>query len=127
MESFHYSFETLETGLGSAAATDDMSVFALERLLEGPAVWRDLTRDLAARWPEAPVGEIIMALIIAARTIEAHFLEGGPAHDSAVHGYRLASLIGLDLYALQVVGVTAPMGRDLTEWWELEGTPQGLA
>jgi hypothetical protein len=104
-----------------------MSVFALERLLEGPSSWRALTEDLARRWPAAPVGEIIMALIIAARTIDAHFLEGGSAHEGAVHGYQLAALIGLDLYALQVVGVTAPLGRDLSDWWAVEGMPPGVA
>ena len=96
-----------------------MSVFALERLLEGPLFWHDLTAEIAARWPEAPVGELIMALTTAARTIEAHFLQGGPAHDGAVHGYRLAALVGLDLYALQVVGVAAPLARDLTAWWDV--------
>ena len=109
--------------MGSAAATDEMGVFALERLLEGPGTWHDLSRELALRWPEAPVGEIIMALTTAARTIESHFLRGGPAHDSAVHGYRLAALVGLDLYALQVVGVTAPLGRDLTAWWDVAEAP----
>lgn len=99
------------------AATAEMGVFALERLLEGPSAWHGLTETLAARWPNAPAGEMIYALMTAARTIEGHFLEGGPAHEGAVHGYRLAGLIGMDLYALQVVGVTAPCGRDLTRWW----------
>lgn len=114
--------------MGSPAATDEMGVFALQRLLEGPAAWRDLPHDIVRRWPDAPVGEIIMALTTAACTIEAHFLQGGPAHEGAVHGYRLAATIGLDLYALQVVGITAPRGRDLVDWWAAEaGGAEGAA
>lgn len=106
--------------MGLPAATADMGVFALERLLEGPQAWHGLAEAMADGWPDAPAGEIIYALVDAARTIEGHFLKGGPAHDGAVHGYRLAALIGMDLYALQVVGVTAARGRDLADWWEIE-------
>lgn len=106
--------------MGLPSATADMGVFALERLLEGPPSWHGLPEAIAERWPEAPAGEIIYALVAAASTIEGHFLQGGPAHEGAVHGYRLAGLIGMDLYALQVVGVTAPLGRDLARWWEVE-------
>lgn len=107
--------------MGLPSATTEISVFALERLMEGPAGWRGLTREMALRWPDASAGEIIFALMSAARTIEAHFLQGGPAHDGAVQGYRLAGMIGLDLYALQVVGISAPRARDLLDWWEIEG------
>lgn len=106
--------------MGLSSAPADMGVLALERLLEGPQSWHALPRALATRWPDAPAGEIIFALIAAARTIEGHFLEGGPAHEGAVQGYRLAAVLGLDLYALQVVGVMAPRGQDLIDWWETE-------
>lgn len=106
--------------MGLSSAPADMGVLALERLLEGPQSWHVLPRALAAGWPDAPAGEIIFALIAAARTIEGHFLQGGPAHEGAIHGYRLAAVLGLDLYALQVVGVAAPCGQDLLDWWETE-------
>ncbi|TNF60515.1 MAG: hypothetical protein EP307_08440 [Rhodobacteraceae bacterium] len=97
-----------------------MGVLALERLLEGPQSWHGLPMALAQQWPAAPAGEIIFALIAAAQAIEGHFLEGGPAHEAAVQGYRLAAVLGLDLYALQVVGISAPRGQDLLDWWETE-------
>ena len=102
------------------SATANMGVLALERLLGGPSDWSGLAEDLAKHWPDAPVGEMILALMSASRSIEKNFRVGGPAHEGAVHGYRLAGLLGMDLYALQVVGITAPLGRDLTAWWHVE-------
>lgn len=98
----------------------DRVQFALERLLDGPDGWRPLVREMALRWPEAPAGELILALATAATEIEATFGPGSPARDGARHGWRLAGLLGADLYAMEAAGLPHRRAGDLPAWWAFD-------
>lgn len=94
--------------------------FAIERLLDAPDGWRPLVREMVGRWPEAPPGELILALVTAAAEIEAMFGPGSPARDGAAQGWRLAGLLGVDLYAMQAVGMAHATAADLARFWTID-------
>jgi len=104
------------------AGTSDLDrvQFAVERLLDAPAGWRPLVREMVARWPEAPAGELILTLVTAATEIEAMFGPGSPAREGAGHGWRLAGLLGADLYAMQAVGMPHRRAGDLPGYWAID-------
>lgn len=105
----------------SAADGDFEKVhFAIERLLDTPDGWRPLVREMVGRWPEAPAGELILALVTAAAEIEAMFGPGSPARDGAAQGWRLAGLLGVDLYAMQAVGMAHAKAADLPRFWTID-------
>jgi hypothetical protein len=93
---------------------------AIERLLEAPDGWRGVVRDLVRRWPDAPAGEVIFTLVSAANEIEAVFAPGSPSCDGAMHGWRLAALLGVDLYAMQAIGLPHAKARDFVAYWKID-------
>lgn len=108
-------------GAISAAARDlDMVQFAIECLLDAPDGWRPLVREMVARWPEAPVGELILALVTAATEIEAMFGPGSPAREGAARGWRLAALLGVDLHAMEAVGMAHATAADMARFWKID-------
>jgi ABC-type sugar transport system substrate-binding protein len=109
------------TGAGTGAPGDlDKVQFAIERLLDAPDGWRVLVRDMVGRWPEAPAGELILAIVTAAAEIEATFGPGSPARDGAGRGWRLAGLLGVDLYAMQAAGLPHGRAGDLPGYWTID-------
>jgi len=97
----------------------DKIQFAVERLLDAPDGWRSLVRDMVARWPEAPSGELVYAIVTAASEIESMFGPGSPARDGALRGWRLAGLLGVDLYAMEAVGMPHASAADLAGYWKI--------
>lgn len=94
--------------------------FAIGQLLAAPDGWRPLVREMAERWPEAPAGELILALVTAAAEIEGMFGPGSPARDGARQGWRLAGLLGADLYAMDAVGLPRATAADLARYWKID-------
>ncbi len=94
--------------------------FAIERLLARPEGWRPLVREMAHRWPDAPPGALIHALASAAADIEATFGEGSPSREAAVQAWRLAALLGADLYAMEAMGLPRSRAGDLPRYWEVD-------
>lgn len=105
----------------TATAGDvDRVQFAIECLLDGPGGWRPLVREMVARWPEASAGEIILALVTAASSIEQMFGPGSPSREGAMQGWRLAALIGADLHAMATLGLPHDTAGDLARYWKID-------
>lgn len=94
--------------------------YAIERLLAPDELWRGLVREMVDLWPEEPPLEIAFAITSAAAAIEGSFAPGSPARDAAMIGYRLAALIGVDVYAMQIRGMARERAADLHEYWEID-------
>ncbi|MDP2064038.1 MAG: hypothetical protein Q8J98_13160 [Phaeovulum sp.] len=95
--------------------------FAVGRLLAQGEGWRALVRDLAARWPEADPLDLVMALVDAAAAIERMFAPGSHAQEGAVHGYRCAALLSLDIHAMNRLGMRCGRAADLAAYWQIDG------
>ncbi len=104
---------------GGATGQDKVH-FAIERLMQAPDGWRSLVRTMVARWPEAPATELIYTIASASSEIEAMFADGSPARDSAGHGWRIAALLGVDLYAMQSIGLPHDRAGDLSRYWAID-------
>ncbi|MBS0574601.1 MAG: hypothetical protein JSS08_15265 [Proteobacteria bacterium] len=104
---------------GGAAGLDKVH-FAIGRLLGAPEGWRPLVREMVARWPDAAPGEIIFTIVSAATEIEATFAPGSPAREAADHGWRLAALVGTDLYAMEAIGLPRARAADLAAYWQID-------
>lgn len=94
--------------------------FAIERLLDAPNGWRSVVRDMVARWPDAQASELIYVLVAAANEIEAMFSEGSPSRDAADRAWRLAALLGVDLFAMDVVGIPNSKAKDMAGYWKID-------
>lgn len=104
---------------GGAPSLDKVH-FAIEHLLEAPDGWRAVVRDMVGRWPDAPASELIFALVSAATEIEAMFAPGSPSRDGAEHGWRMAALLGVDLYAMEAIGLPRAVARDFARYWAID-------
>lgn len=104
----------------SVSAHSDKVHLAIEHLLRVPDGWRVVVRDLVQRWPDAPATELIFTLVSAATEIEAMFAQGSPACEGAAHGWRLAALLGVDLYAMQTIGLPHAKAGDFTAYWKID-------
>lgn len=105
---------------GSGAAGLDKVHFAIAQLMGAPDGWRSLVRDMVARWPDAPATELIYAIVAAATEIERTFAAGSPSREAADHGWRLAALLGTDLYAMEIIGLPRDRAADLAAYWQID-------
>lgn len=94
--------------------------FAITHLLGRQDGWRSLVRDMVGRWPEAPASELIFAIGSAACEIEKTFASGSPAREASDHGWRLAALLGADLYAMEMIGLPRSRAADLRAYWRID-------
>lgn len=75
---------------------------------------------MVARWPEAQATELIYAIAAASNEIEGMFDVGSPARDASDHGWRLAALLGVDLYAMETIGLPHAKAGDFTGYWKVD-------
>lgn len=94
--------------------------YAIERLLAPHEAWRGLVREMVDLWPDEPPLEIGFSIVSAASAIEASFTPGGPAREAAATGYRLAALISVDVYAMEILGMPRGRAADLVAYWEID-------
>lgn len=100
---------------------EDLRVsFAIERLMEPGEGWRALVRDMVQRWPDLPPLEIALSIVAAASAIESAFTPAGEAGQAAMLGYRLAALVSVDFYAMQLLGMKRECAADLLAYWEID-------
>ncbi|GAB4384456.1 hypothetical protein [Albidovulum sp.] len=102
-----------------ASALDKVH-YAIEHLLDAPDGWRPLVRNMVARWPDDPALELIFALSTAANEIERMFAAGSPAREGAQRGWKLAALLGLDLYAMELLGLPRARAGDFNGYWAID-------
>lgn len=96
---------------------DEMTEFAIERLLSGSDGWRSVVRDMASRWPDAPPMDIVLALVSAAEAIAGLFGPAGPAREAATQAWRFAALMALDLHVMERRGHPRARAADCLEYW----------
>lgn len=94
--------------------------FAIERLLAPDDAWRALVREMVARWPRLPIFEISAALIAAASAIEKNLKGAGVGEGAAARGYKLAALLSLDVYAMELLEMERGCAADLLAYWEID-------
>lgn len=109
-----------EGGAAALQRIDAMTRHAIETLLNGADGWRPLARDLVVAWPEAAALELIFAIVCAAEAIETMFAPGSPALSGAEAGYKVAALLGVDLFAMQSLGLPHRTAADFTAYWRAD-------
>ena len=101
--------DALETG-------DELAEFAIDFLLTGRGSAQRLARVLAQRWPDHPALEYVLVLSLAASGIE-NTLIGEDAKGLALDAWRMAALLGVDLYDAQALNLPHRTGADLLAYW----------
>jgi hypothetical protein len=107
-------------GMMTYSNEDVLVAFAIEQLLSPGDAWRALVRDLVARWPDAAVFELPYALVSAAAAIEGNFRGKGSAAEAAERGYKLAALLSMDIYAMELAGMARHAARDFQAYWQID-------
>jgi len=102
--------DALDTG-------DDLAEFAIDFLLSGRGSARALPRELATRWPARLALEYVLVLALTANGIEGT-LTGTEAEGLARETWRMAALLGVDLYDAQALGLPHRTGADLLRYWQ---------
>lgn len=99
---------------------DACLVFAIEALVQDDGAWRGLVREMVARWPDVPPLELGLALASAASAIETAFAPGSPAQEGVLQGYKLAALLSMDVYAMQLRQMPCARAADLLDYWKID-------
>ena len=94
-----------------------MAEFAIDFLLSGRGSARRLVRVLAMRWPNRPALEYVLVLSLTANAIE-ETLQGEEVNRLAKDAWRMAALLGVDLYDAQALGLPHHSGADLLAYWQ---------
>lgn len=103
---------------GAVVKTDDeMAEFAINFLLTGRGPPQRLTWALATHWPARPALEFVLVLSLAANGIE-ETLTGDEAARLAQDAWRMAALVGVDLFDAQSLGMPHQTGADLIAYWQ---------
>jgi hypothetical protein len=102
-----------------------MSLFAVDQMIEFSVAilatgdrhkMGSLVRDLATRWPEEKAQAVCFALTSAAATVE----EVSTTTDRSTppsFGYKLSALVAADIFAIEALGRSPALGRDLLHFW----------
>ncbi len=94
-----------------------MAEFAIDFLLTGRGTAQRMVRELAQRWPHCAALEYVLVLSLAANGIE-ETLQGEEAARLAKDAWRMAALVGVDLYDAQALGMPHQTGADLMQYWK---------
>ncbi|MBZ4022785.1 hypothetical protein CKO11_09970 [Rhodobacter sp. TJ_12] len=112
------SFEVTMTVM--SLRIEERVAFAIERLMRSDDAWRGLVREMVDRWPDEAPLELGFALVSAASAIESSFTKSSPVRDAAMQGYRLAALISMDVYAMQLLDMKCDKAQDLIAYWDID-------
>lgn len=96
-----------------------MAEFAINFLLTDRGPPRRLSWELATRWPARPALEYVLVLSLAANGIEDTFT-GDEAGRRAQEAWRMAALLGVDLFDAQSLGLPHHSGADLIAYWRAQ-------
>lgn len=97
---------------------DEMAEFAIEFLLSGRGSARRLAAVLAERWPMRPALELVLVMSLAANGIE-ETLRGEEASRITMDAWRMAALLGVDLFDAQTLGLPHYSCADLLAYWRV--------
>ncbi len=97
---------------------DEMIDFAIARVSEGPDGPRRAVCELATHWPQVTGLQIVFVMVSAAHAIERVFSgEDNTPNPETAQALRMASLLSVDLFAMQKRGNFSPTGSDLLAYW----------
>ena len=99
-----------------AVSDEDLIEAAVRVLLSDEQDMRGLVCHLVETWPEAEALQVISAVAMAAGTVE-HMLAGPDTMQAAQDAWRMAGLLGVDLYMMQRLGLPHATARDLQAYW----------
>lgn len=100
------------------APIDAMIEFALEELLSGTGGRRkSLLRKMCQKYPSEPALALAFALTNAASMIEDSFNHPNDSEAVGVLTYKLVALLSADIYAVQMMGKSPVLARDVEHFW----------
>lgn len=97
---------------------DDRIEYVIQVLVTGQGDLRRMVRRLAEDWPREPALDILHAIAIAAGNLE-HNLSGEALQRAAAEGWRMATLVGVDLAMMRRLGLPHDTGADLMAYWKV--------
>lgn len=100
-------------------AFDDLTEFAVHFLLARQGEVRLLPHALAKAWPGRPALELVFTLSVAAGSIQ-QVLQGDALSPRAAEAWRVAALVGADLYMMQAMGLPTETAADLLAYWQAQ-------
>ncbi len=100
-----------------AGTEDEMIEHAVRFMLDGGQDARVLVRSLIARWPEITPLQIIFVMSMAAGGAE-HMIAGKTCCAFAHDVWRMASLVGVDLYVMERMNLPRDTSADLIAYWK---------
>ena len=96
----------------------EMQSFALIGLLKNSASKRGaVVREMCARWPDVPALSVVYAITKAAGQVEDNIHEAPTDNGIATSAYKLASVLAVDIYAIENADKNQVKARDLFEFW----------
>ena len=96
---------------------DHLIEFAVQTLLTGTGDLRRSIYQMALGWPDATALELIAALTLATGSVEAIF--GDAQHAARINqAWRMAAILGTDLYMMQFMGLPHHSARDFQTYWD---------
>ena len=96
---------------------DDRVEFVVQVLVTGQGDLRRMVRHLAEDWPQEPALDILHIIAMAAGNLECT-LSGEDLRRSAAEGWRMATLVGVDLAMMVRMGLPHQTGADLLAYWK---------
>ncbi len=94
-----------------------MTEAAVEMLLDDAVPVVAIASRLARRWPDAPALQLSLELASAANAVEQMFRPTARTRARIEALWRVAALIGADIYLLQVLGRPHARAGDLAAYW----------
>ena len=105
-------------GRGVRVSDDEVQIeFAMRFLLADSQEPRTLVAALVYAWPTTSTLQIIYVLTITAGTIE-HMLAGPEIAHTAQELWRMAGLVAVDLYMMELMGLPRNTAADLLAYWQ---------
>lgn len=101
----------------SARDMTQMIEAIIEALVASDDGWRGVVRDMVQQHPEALVHELAFALTSAGSAIESMYQPQSPSYPAGQRAYRLAALLGADIYAARMRRVWVDDLASLEAYW----------
>lgn len=101
----------------TANDTVQMTETILEHLVSADTGWRSVVRKMVGDCPRATPFELMFALTSTGSAIESMYRPDSPSYPAAQRAFRLAALLGADIYAAQELGVDIPDLKALHAYW----------
>ena len=96
---------------------DDMTERAIRFLATAEGHPRQLPLILVKAWPQHPALEIAFAISVAASSLES-IMSAEQDRNTATEAWKMAALVGVDVFLAREVGMPAEYAADLMAYWQ---------